>query len=142
MLINEITFSEIKKDLISNDVSIQNYLASEMGKVYVISITRQGCRACEKQKPKLKKLAKTTEDKYGAQVVFHQIHINYSPEHPEESLKSKDLFGHYFYPTIMILLKTVDRGAIDYYRNVSPNMHELKNNIEVALEIAKAIGNA
>jgi hypothetical protein len=46
------------------------------------------------------------------------------------------MFGHYFYPTNLILLRTKDRGAIEYYRNASPDMRELGKNIEAAVETA------
>jgi hypothetical protein len=49
------------------------------------------------------------------------------------------MFGHYFYPTNLILLRTRDRGAIEYYRNVSPHMSELRRNIEVAVETVTMI---
>ncbi|MCK4223102.1 hypothetical protein KAX01_02300 [Candidatus Bathyarchaeota archaeon] len=49
------------------------------------------------------------------------------------------MLGHYFYPTNLILIKTQDRGAIEYYRNVSPEMEELERIIERTLEIAKVI---
>ena len=52
---------------------------------------------------------------------------------------NEDLLGHYFYPTNLILIKTQDRGAIEYYRNVSPEMEELERIIERTLEIAKVI---
>jgi hypothetical protein len=39
----------------------------------------------------------------------------------------------------MILLRTVDRGAIEYYKNSSPSMGELKKNIAVAAKIAAMI---
>jgi hypothetical protein len=49
------------------------------------------------------------------------------------------VFGHYFYPTALILLRTRDRGAIEYYRNASPQMDELRKNIEAALKTATMI---
>ncbi len=63
----------------------------------------------------------------------------------EESLQSKDVLDHYFYPTNLILLRTVDRGTIEFYRNFSPEIDELEKNIEIVLKIAamieKEVGN-
>ncbi|UCB60114.1 MAG: hypothetical protein JSW72_08395, partial [Candidatus Bathyarchaeota archaeon] len=91
------------------------------------------------QKPQLDKLAKTVSTKHGDKVVFSRMHIKYGEGSTEESLRSKDVFGHYFYPTILVLLKTRDRGAIEYYRNASPDMDELRKNIKIALDIAESI---
>jgi thiol-disulfide isomerase/thioredoxin len=114
-----------------------DYLAPKMGKVYAIAITRDGCPACAKQKPELDKLVASLEAKHGDRVVFTRIHVSYSPDSQEESLRSKDLLLHYFYPTNLILMRSKDRGAIEYYRNASPDMRELLKNIEKAVEVAK-----
>lgn len=114
-------------------------LAPDIGKVYVVTITRDGCSACEKQKPRLTELAKSVEEKFGNSVVFIRLHIVRPVNSEEESLRSKDMLGHYFYPTDLVLIRTRDRGAIEYYRNVSPEMEELERIIERALEIAKII---
>ena len=114
-----------------------DFLAPKIGKVYVVAITRDGCPACAKQKPKLDKLATSLEAKHGDRVVFTRIHVNYRPESQEESLRSKDLLGHYFYPTNLILIRSKDRGAIEYYRNTGPDMRELLKNVKKAVEVAK-----
>ena len=142
MGINVIEFSKLEKTLAKTRKSPHDYLAPKIGKAYVIAITRDGCSACEKQKPKLGRLAKTLKEKHGDQVVFTRIHVKYRPDSTEESLRSKDVFGHYFYPTNLILLRTRDRGVIEYYRNAGPDMRELRKNIEAALEVAKAIKKA
>ncbi len=112
-------------------------LTPKMGVVYVVAITRDGCPACKRQKPKLDKLAAALAEKHGNRVVFKRIHVNYSSESQAESLRSKDLLRHYFYPTNLILMRSKDKGAIEYYRNASPSMGELKRNIEKAVEIAR-----
>ncbi len=114
-----------------------DFLAPKMGKVYVVAITRDGCPACAKQKPKLDRLAVNLEAKHGDRVVFTRIHVNYSPDSQQESLRSKDLLRHYFYPTNLILIRSKDRGAIEYYRNAGPDMRELLKNIEKAVEVAE-----
>jgi len=139
MPIDTIEFKRIENEISETSKSHLDYLASDIGKVYVIAITRDGCSACEKQKPKLNELAETIAEKHSDRVVFTRIHVSWSPESLEESSKSKDVFGHYFYPTNLILLRTKDRGAIEFYRNVSPKMDELKRNIEIAVEITTMI---
>jgi thiol-disulfide isomerase/thioredoxin len=113
------------------------FLAPRIGKVYVVAITRDGCPACAKQKPKLDRLAAGLEAKHVSRVVFTRIHVSYSPNSQEESLRSKDLLRHYFYPTNLILIRSKDRGAIEYYRNTGPDMRELLKNIEKAVEVTK-----
>jgi thiol-disulfide isomerase/thioredoxin len=114
-----------------------DFLAPGIGKVYVVAITRDGCPACAKQKPKLDRLAANLEAKHGNRVVFTRIHVNYSPDSQQESIRSKDLLRHYFYPTNLILIRSKDRGVIEYYRNAGPDMRELFKNIEKAVEVAE-----
>ena len=136
MKINVIEFAKLEKELTKTLESPLAYLAPEIGKVYVVAITRDGCSTCAKQKPKLKSLATALKKKHGNEVVFTQIHIKYLHDSEEESLRSKDVFSHYFYPTNLILLRTKDRGAIEYYRNAAPEIDELEKNIEAALGVA------
>ncbi|MDH5266637.1 MAG: hypothetical protein OEW62_03040 [Candidatus Bathyarchaeota archaeon] len=139
MKTNKIEFDKLEKEISETRKSHLDYLAPDIGKVYVVAVTRDGCPACEKQKPKLQELAKTIEEKHGDKVVLTRIHVRRPSGSQEESLRSKDVFGHYFYPTNLILLRTVDRGAIEFYKNASPEMDELEKNIEVAVKIATMI---
>ncbi len=139
MKADKVEFSRLEKEISETRKSHLDYLAPEIGKVYVLTITRDGCPACEKQKPKLNELAKTIEEKHGDKVIFTTIHIRQPSGTQEESLRSKDVLGHYFYPTNLILLRTADRGAIEFYKNVSPEIGELEKNIEVAVKIATVI---
>jgi thiol-disulfide isomerase/thioredoxin len=138
MPINKTEFAELEQKISKTGKSALHLLAPEIGKAYVISITRDGCPACKKQKPKMTELEKATMKKHGGKVVFTQIHVKYSASDNTESLRAKDVFGHYFYPTNLILVRTRDRGAIEYYKNASPSMGELRKNIEVALKVATA----
>jgi thiol-disulfide isomerase/thioredoxin len=139
MRIDKIEFAKIEKDLSKAGKSVLDYLAPDVGKVYVVAIARERCPACHKQKPKLDKLAATLKQKHKEKIAFVRIHVKRPPNSEQESLRSKDMFGHYFYPTNLILLRTKDRGAIEYYRNVSPHMSELERNIEIAVETAAMI---
>ena len=139
MQIDNIEFTKLKKILPETGKSLLDYLAPDIGKVYVVAIARERCPACHKQKPKLDKLAATLKQKHKKKIAFVRIHVKRPPNSEEESLRSKDMFGHYFYPTNLILLRTRDRGAIEYYRNVSPHMSELEKNIEIAVETATMI---
>jgi len=133
MTVNSIEFSDLEK----KGKSPLDFLAPRIGKAYVIAITRDGCPACTKQKPRLDRLAAVMAEKHKNRVVFTRVHVNYSPDSQEESLRSKDLLRHYFYPTNLILIRTRDRGAVEYYRNSGPDMKELKKNIEKALRVAE-----
>lgn len=139
MPINKIEFINLEDQISETGKSHLDCLAPDIGKVYAIAITRDGCSACEKQKSRLTELAKSVEEKFENKVVFICLHVTRPVNSEEESLRSKDLLGHYFYPTNLILIKTQDRGAIEYYRNVSSEMEELERIIERALEIAKVI---
>jgi len=139
MTIHAVEFSKLERELAKTHKSPLDYLASKIGRVYVVAITRDGCPACKKQKPKLDKLASTVAEKYGSKVGFTRIHVKCRQGSIEESLRSKDVFRHYFYPTNLVLIRTRDKGAIEYYRNVTPSMKELEKNIENALEVAAMI---
>jgi len=132
MQVKKIEFTRLEQLILRTGKPALSHLAPDVGKVYVVSITRDGCPACKRHKPKIERLTQSLTEKYGDKVVFSRVHVNYSPEDSEESVRSKDVFGHYFYPTTLILLKAKDRGPIEYCRNVSPRMSELRNNIEHA----------
>jgi thiol-disulfide isomerase/thioredoxin len=136
MTINAVEFTEFEKKLQKTRATVLNLLAPELGKAYVIAISRDGCPNCEEQKPKLDKLATEVARKHGNKVVFTRIHIKYSPESKEESLRAKDVFHHYFYPTNFILIRSRDLGAFELYRNAGPTMTELAKNIDAAAETA------
>ncbi|UCD96201.1 MAG: hypothetical protein JSV35_06830 [Candidatus Bathyarchaeota archaeon] len=135
MTIEVVKFRDLEK-AVSESRRLLDLLAPEIGKVYVISVTRDGCGACEKQKPKFNELASKLLKTHGDNISFKRVHVAYSKGSEEESLRSKDAMGHYFYPTNSILVKTSDRGSIEFYRNVNPDMKELEKNIDVALEVA------
>lgn len=139
MTVNVIEFSMLEKDLAKTRKTPFDYLAPKTGKVYVVAIARDGCPACERQKPKLNRLAATFTEKHGNKVVFIRTHIKYSSDSVGESFRSKKMLRHYFYPTNLILIRTRDQGAIEYYRNAAPSMSELKKNIETALEVAELL---
>jgi len=139
MAIDTIEFVDLEKTISSKRSSFRNCLAPELGRVYVISITRDGCPVCVRQKPKIDKLAKDALKTYNGRAVFSQIHVKYSTERKEESLRSKDLLGHYFYPTNLILIRSRDKGVFEYYRAASPRISELARNIANAFKIAKML---
>ena len=139
MSIDTLEFADLQSNVLKTRRSHLNLLAPDIGKAYVVAITRDGCPACKRQKPKLEKLAKALKEKYRNKVVFTQVHVRRPANSDKESLRSKDLLGHYFYPTNLILFKTRDRGAIEYYKSASPRMSELKRNIETAIEMATMI---
>ncbi|HVP40341.1 MAG TPA: thioredoxin family protein [Candidatus Krumholzibacteriaceae bacterium] len=131
-----IEFTEFEQKLQKTKKTPLDVLAPDLGKVYIIAITRDGCPNCEEQKPKLDKLSTEIARKQGNKVVFTRIHIMYTPEVKEESLRAKDVFHHYFYPTNLILIRSRDRGAFELYRNAGPPMTELIKNIDSAVETA------
>jgi thiol-disulfide isomerase/thioredoxin len=131
-----IEFKDLERKIAATGKSFRDILAVEIGKTYVIAITRDGCPACERQKPKLDKLADTFPAEKNDKTVFVRVHVKYSEDFREESLRSKDVLGHYFFPTSIILVRTRDRGAIELFRSVSLRMSELKRNIMMATEIA------
>ncbi len=139
MPIDQIEFSRLEKEISEANKAPLDYLAPDRGKAYVIAISRDGCPACHKQKPELEKLAKSLARKFVDRIVFTRVHVRYSPSSEEESLRAKEILGHYFYPTNLIIFRTLDRGAIEYYRNSSPTMEELEKNIGKSVEIVKML---
>jgi thiol-disulfide isomerase/thioredoxin len=139
MSVETIEFADLEKALSRKHVSFRDFFASEVGKVYVVCISRDGCPVCVKQKPKVDRLAKALAGKYGGKVVFARVHVKYSPERNQESLRSKDVFGHYFYPTNLVLVRSRDKGAFEYYRAASSRVSELARNIAHAVEVAKML---
>jgi thiol-disulfide isomerase/thioredoxin len=137
-----IEFEDLERRIKATGKSFKDILATEIGKAYVIAITRDGCPACERQKPKLDKLAESFPVEKNDKAVFIRIHVKYSEDFREESLRSKDVLSHYFFPTNIILVRTRDRGVIELFRSVSPRMSELKRNIAMATEIANMLGKA
>ncbi len=132
-----IEFEDLERKVSAKGKSFRDILATEMGKAYVIAISRDGCPACESQKPKLDKLAETfAAEKDNDKTIFIRIHVKYSKNSREEALRSRDVLGHYFFPTNIILVRTRDRGAIELFRSVEPRMSELKRNIIMAMKIA------
>ncbi len=139
MSVETIEFVDLEKVLLRKHVSFRDYFASEVGKVYVVCISRDGCPVCVKQKPKVDKLAKALAGKSGDRVVFVRVHVKYSPERNQESLRSKDVLGHYFYPTNLVLVRSRDKGAFEYYRAASPRISELARSIVRSVEVAKML---
>lgn len=117
-------------------------IAGELGRVYVVSVTRDGCPACLRQKPKLERLADEMREKHDGRVEFVRVHVKYAEGDVAESLRSKDVFGHYFYPTTFVLVRLRDRSVVELYRGVSPLMSEVKRNVLVALDVAEALKKA
>lgn len=139
MSIRQVEFADLERQINRKSNSVLRYLAPDFGKTYVVAISRDNCPACKKQKPKLDKLAREITKKHGDSVVFIRIHVRQPRGNNSESVRAKDMLKHYFYPTNLILFKTQDRGAIEYYRNSSPRMTELRRNVEVAQKVAQML---
>jgi hypothetical protein len=139
MVVRNVEFTDLEKKVAALRKTPLDYLAGSLGKAYGIAIARDGCPAYEKQEAELERRAESMVNQHGEKVVFARIHIRQAAGSARESLRSKDLLGHYFYPTNLILIRTNDRGAIEYYRNASPDMEELEKNIEKAVETAAFI---
>jgi thiol-disulfide isomerase/thioredoxin len=136
MSVATLEFVQLEQKLRKTKTEHLDFLAPELGKAYVVAISRDGCPNCEEQKPKLDKLATEMAQKHGDKVVFTRVHVKYAQNSKEESARAKDLFHHYFYPTNLILIRSRDRGVFELYRNAGPEMIELEKNIESAVETA------
>lgn len=134
-----IRFADLEKRLHGKKASWKELLAPETGSVSVLSIGRDGCPGCVRQKPALARLAKSMTGKYGGRISFSRIHINCPGGSREESVRSKKTLGHYFYPTIAILIRSEDTGPVEYYRAISPAMSELRRHASNALRAAEAL---
>jgi len=139
MPIKTVEFTDFEKQVAKTHKPALQLLAPGMGKAYVLAICRDNCPACKRQTPKLDKTAEEMTREHGNKLVFVRIHVKQPRGDNTESVRAKDIFRHYFYPTNMILFRTQDRGTIEYYRNSSPRITELKRNIKIALETAKML---
>jgi thiol-disulfide isomerase/thioredoxin len=139
MAVRLIEFVDLEKKMAASSKSVFDLLAPALGKAYVVAVTRDGCPACKRQKPKFDKLAHKTASRHGDRAVFIRIHVKQPQGDVSESLRAKDVLRHYFYPTNMILIRTRDRGAVELYRNTSPKMSELESALESAVKIAASL---
>jgi thiol-disulfide isomerase/thioredoxin len=142
MLVKQVEFTAIEQNILKTHKSALDLLASDIGKAYLVSITRDGCSDCAKQKPKIDRLAQNFAEKHVDKVGFVRVHVKFSPKDNRESLRSKDVFRHYFYPTTLILIRAKDRGAFEYYRSVASRVGELRKNIERAVKTASLLEKA
>lgn len=110
-------------------------LVTELGVVYVTSITRDGCSGCTEQKPLFRELAAKISEKHQGQVRFTNVHIRYQPDNQGESWEAKRAFGHAAYPTYMVHVKS-HIGPLEVYRSVYPAMEELEKQTTDAIELA------
>lgn len=139
MSVRVVEFVDLEGKVGKSRKSVLDLLAAELGKAYVVSVTRDGCPACLRLKPKLERLAGEMREKHSDRVAFVRVHVKYADGDIVESLRSKDVFGHYFYPTLFVLVRSRDRGVVELFRWVSPLMSEVKRNVLNALEIAEAL---
>ena len=134
-----IEFKTLEKALRGKKTSWREVLAPAAGGAAVVTISRDGCKGCELQKPVLEKLAAALEAKHRGRITFSTVHIAWAPGAAEESLRSKKLLGHYFYPCTVILIRTRDLGPAEYYRCGYPSAGELKKYCALALRAAEAV---
>jgi hypothetical protein len=134
-----IEFKGLEKALRGTKTSWRELLAPAAGAASVVTISRDGCKGCELQKPALEKLAAALAAKHGKRITFSIVHIAWAPGSAEESVRSKKLLGHYFYPCTVILIRTKDLGPAEYYRCGSPSAGELKKYCTRALRAAEAV---
>lgn len=111
-------------------------MAPPPGAAAVVTIGRDGCKGCDLQKPVLEKFAASMGEKYGKHIYFSRIHVSWTPDSQEESVRSKKLLGHYLYPCTIILIKTKDMGAMEYYRCGYPSAVELRKYARRAMRVA------
>ena len=134
-----IRFTDLEKRLRGKKASWKELLAPAPGAVSVLAIGRDGCPGCVRQKPALARLAKSMAGEYGGRISFSSVHISCPGGSREESVRSKKTLGHYFYPTIVVLIRAKDTGPVEYYRAISPAMSELRRYASNALRAAEAL---
>ena len=128
-----IEFQGLQTDLNKSPI---DSLVKNLGVVYVTSITRDGCSGCAEQKPLFRELAGKMNQNHHDRVQFTNVHIRYQPDHPQESWRAKQAFGHAAYPTYMVHVRS-HMGPLEVYRSVYPAMQELEKQATDALELAE-----
>ena len=111
-------------------------LVSQLGVVYITSLTRTGCSGCETQKPLFEALATKMTLENRNKVKFRRIHVNYQENDRRDSWDSKKTFGHAAYPTYMIHVKS-QVGPLEIYRAIYPSMEEIEKQVKENLELAE-----
>ena len=134
-----IQFKDLEKRLRGKTTSWRDLLAPPPGATAVITIGRDGCKGCDLQKPVLEKLAGSMAEKHSKQISFSLIHVSWKPDSQEESIRSKKLLGHYVYPCTVILIRTKDMGAMEYYRCGYPSAGELRKYAGRAMRVAEML---
>lgn len=126
MAVRNVEFTDLEKKVAALGKTPLDYWARNYGKAYVIAIARDGCPACASQEAELEGLAESMVNQHGEKVVFARIHIRQAAGSARESLRSKDLLGHYFYPTNLILIRTIDRGLSNTTKTLLPTWKSWK----------------
>ena len=124
------TFAQSGLDPISS-------IVKDYGKVYVTSITRDGCSGCDEQKSLFRDLATRLDGQHFGKVAFSNLHIQYTEGDARMSEEAKRMFHHGSYPTYMIHVKS-KYGPLEHYRAAYPRMEELEKQINNAFELAES----
>lgn len=134
MAIRVIDFEVLEKKLRCR-AGWKEFFAPAAGGVTVLAISRDGCPGCVKFKPVFKRLAAGS----AISISFFSIHISCPGGSMAGSLRAKKLLGHYFYPSVVVLVRSRDLGVFEYYRSISPSAAELKRKLSAALRAAKML---
>jgi len=136
MPIKVFNFSEFKKKLDASGEPL-DILAKKRGIAYVVTVTREKCPGCEKQKPLFEKLSNRMKEKHGDQVEFLRVHARFSQEQKEEAKQCADAFHTVGFPTYIIGIKDSEGNNLETYRALESPMKEIERNIRLGVEVAK-----
>ncbi|UCH31395.1 MAG: hypothetical protein JSV05_07830 [Candidatus Bathyarchaeota archaeon] len=137
MSVKLLEFSKFRKMLNEKNIDFLDFFIKKYGITYVVTVTREKCSSCKRQKKLFQKLCDKMNNKYGTQVEFFQVHAYYSPNNIEEPLLCLDTFRTVAFPTYVIGLRDHRGNNRETYRAIEPSMNEIGRNIESSVELAK-----
>jgi len=136
MVVKLFPFSELQKTLDKKHISPVDFFAKKFGTAYVVAVTRENCRGCEKQKPFFEKLSDKMKSKHGSRVEFFRVHTRFSPESKEETMQCLDTFQTVAFPTYIICVRNHLGKSRETYRAIEPPMSEIERNIKTGVDLA------
>lgn len=136
MPVKVLKFLEFKKALDASGSEPLGIIVKKVGIAYVVSVTRDKCPGCEKQKPLFLKLSNKMKKKYAGKVEFFRVHSRYSQKRTDEAKRCLNAFHTVAFPTYNIGIKDSEGKNRETYRSLAPPMSEIERNIKTAVEIA------
>lgn len=137
MTVKLLNFAELANSLHEKNEGLADFFAKKPGVAYVVSVAREKCSGCEKQKPMFDKLSDKMETEHGARVKFYRVFAHFRPETREEAVQCLEAFRAVAFPTYLIYVRDRRGRNRETYRAIEPPMGEIERNIKTSIELAE-----